>query len=234
MDLGLLRDHYRLEIERRRELTTALSLPVGVLTVLGGLLGLELKGFSYSICWLTVAFSTPVIITVVLYGLSLYNLIRSYHGYTYLIVPTPKQQKEYLDGLVAHYTGSGETDAPAKAEFEEFLVDRYIDAVETNTANNNDKAEYLHESNRFLILALVGVLLSGIPYLLDSQLAPPTVQRVEVTNLPEGVPNAARSAGPSAAAVGAPASAAEAAAPAQSASPGGSSAREEAAMTEAR
>jgi len=199
LDLQHLRDDYRLEIEQRRDLTSALSLPVAAFTVIGGVLGIQIVGFSYAVGWLTVVFSVSLLVTGGLFAVSISNLARSFLGYEYQHVPTPRDQKDYLDGLRAHYIANGEPAEAAEQEFRDFLIERYIEAIGKNSLNNKDKAEYLHQSNRFLVWVLLGALASGLPYVVDSKLARSPTHRVEVTNL-ESLQNAARPPEPAAAA----------------------------------
>ena len=52
-DFDFLKDRYDYELQRREQLTSAITLPVGVLTVLGGAMAAMARSFSYEDTLLT-------------------------------------------------------------------------------------------------------------------------------------------------------------------------------------
>lgn len=60
-DFDFLKDRYDYELQRREQLTAALTLPVGVLTVLGGAMAAMARSFSYEDSLLTWIFGMGII-----------------------------------------------------------------------------------------------------------------------------------------------------------------------------
>ncbi len=65
LGIDFLKDRYDFELKRKDQLTEALTLPVGVLTVLGGLLGAMAQSFSYGTDAATHVFIVFVVISVI-------------------------------------------------------------------------------------------------------------------------------------------------------------------------
>ncbi len=87
MNFGFIKDRYDYELLRREHLTEAVSLPVGVLSILGGAIVAMVRSFSYDHAILTWAFGVVVSIDVVAFLLCLIDLGRSYHRQEYLYLP---------------------------------------------------------------------------------------------------------------------------------------------------
>ena len=85
-DIEPLLKRYDLELDRRDNLTSALSFPVGVLSGLGGLLAVMARSFTYREPLLTVTFSVLLVTVVVAVALIFFG--NAYHGETYELLPT--------------------------------------------------------------------------------------------------------------------------------------------------
>jgi hypothetical protein len=103
-DFAFIRNRYDYELQRKEQLTTALTLPVGVLGRLGSLLAVMARTFSYEHQVLTSSFVPVVVIAVVALFGCLVQLARAYHRQTYVFLPLLakdwREPEELLQGLV--------------------------------------------------------------------------------------------------------------------------------------
>jgi len=191
MEIEFLKEQYKSEIERKDTLTNSMAIPVGVLTVLGGLLGFLSRDFSYEPTNISLAFVVVLAISALLFLVSIVLLFCAYHGYSYSYLPTAKELKEYFDNLSAYLrqtkssTESDEVVAKRVTQrFDDMLERRYIEAITANSGNNDKKSGYLHWTNTCLITALAAALVAVIPFTIDSKVKHKEVQEVRVINLP--------------------------------------------------
>ena len=186
MDLQeFYKEHYFFEIDRRHQLTSALSIPVGVLTLLVSALfviskdlALPLDSFQViQLCF--IAISVGLIITTI------YLLVRSFYNYEYGYIATPKELKDYHDKLVEYYERRYVNQKRALEEIEELVNSQYAEYAHVNNFNNRRKSTYLHRANGFLIGSLLSVFITSIPYIVKSVCSPKPVQKIEIVNLTE-------------------------------------------------
>lgn len=157
------------------------SLPLGIVALIGSGIVVLLKdydargGIPDRIFWgaLTAA--------CVAYAVAICMLVRSFHGHVYRHLPFPSELKAYHDGLRAHYEALG-TPLLADREFESFLDQRLIDAADRNTENNLERAEYLRQANRGIIVAVMALTAASIPYALHERTKEAQPQQVEIIN----------------------------------------------------
>lgn len=166
-DAGFLKDRYDYELRRREELTTALTLPVGVLTVLGGAMAAMARSFSYEGGSVTWAFGAFLILSVLAFGMCLLLLARAYHPQTYIYLPLlaaiKQSEEEFLkfSNVIAH------EGAEVLDEFDSQLDEHVISAADHNTRNNERRSAQLHLARIALFAVLILTALMGIPYVVD-------------------------------------------------------------------
>jgi hypothetical protein len=183
------KDHYTLEVTRRHELTSALAIPFGVLSLLLGALVVIAKEIHIPLDDWKVIQLAAVVASLVAVSATTYFLFRSYFNYEYGYVPTPLEIKSYRDGLVAYYVSTGLTKdvaiKTAEDETLEYIDSEYATHTHRNTANNDKKSAFLHRANGALILSVVITVVAGALYLARSIVSPAEVQKIEVINLKE-------------------------------------------------
>jgi hypothetical protein len=178
-----LKEHYFFEINRRHQLTSALSIPIGIVALLGGVLAYFLQNIKPSLSWPHIAMIVLLVFALYFVGRTAYFLIRSYHNYTYGYVATPKQFLEYHQQLVEYYRAIGSDPVEADNELEKQINEQYAQYATQNTQNNDSKSEYLHRANSSLIYSLILVLACALPYLFLSLTGNGRVQQIEVVGL---------------------------------------------------
>jgi hypothetical protein len=178
MKIDFLKEQYTFELERRQQLTTSLTIPVTVLIILGGGLGVFAKELSYQSKPLSITFIILIAIAAAAFGETIFFLIRSYHGHIYLYIPRPGEQKAHLDELMQYYQklnahnqrtrrdvlvlDSEEVKKKVDGDFQAFLERRYIEATDYNWWNNHSKSENLHRANTWLIVVLITTIFCSI------------------------------------------------------------------------
>jgi hypothetical protein len=181
--LDLYKEHYFFEINRRDQLTSQLSIPIGILTILGGL-GAYLAN-TISICSkdMKIVFIAILAISTLFFIITIYYLIRSYYGYTYRYIPTPKEIDDYRKQLKEYHERVGNSEEQVIIEIKEFLTERYAISTHKNTWNNDSKSGFLHKANKALIYTLVSLLLNAsLFFWINSNNHVNNVQKVEIIN----------------------------------------------------
>lgn len=189
--LATLRDfyksHYDLEIVRKTDLTAALSIPVGVLSLLVGALVILAKE-------LHVPLSNPETLQAVALAISAaasltsgYFLFRSLYDFAYGYVATPLEIHQYYVELAAFHKANGVADPDAKSLAEEETLD-YIDTeyakyADRNSKNNDIKSTYLHRANGAMVAAVLCASVGAGAYIWNSIISAATISKVEVVNL---------------------------------------------------
>jgi len=186
------RERYDHEASRRGDLTSALALPLGVVSALVGALIVIVKDLQWpptGLSWIQ-----PVAAGLAIGGcaVSALFLVRSYFNYTYRYVITPKELNTYRAGLVAYYVAKGNSESAAtdaaKKDTLAYLQERYAESAHENTVNNDKKSWHLHRANGAMIFAAGLAAVSAVPYVAASINAPPKVPKVEVTNIKDLLP----------------------------------------------
>jgi hypothetical protein len=176
------KEHYFFEANRRHQLTGALAIPVGVLTVLGGALLVIAKDLDTPLDALEKTQLALIVFSALLMGVTIFYLVRSYFNYSYGYIATPKELGEYFGSLVEYQSQNGGTRQDAERELEEYVNSEYATHTHRNTEKNDLKSSYLHKANGYLIASLVFVVFTGLPYVAKSVVIGSEVQKIEVVN----------------------------------------------------
>lgn len=166
-DFDFLKNRYDHELQRKEQLTAALTLPVGVLGGLGSLIALMARSFSYRDMLLTWSFGPIVGAAVVAFFVCLVYLARAYHRQTYVFLPLltdiDNSREEFLK--FAPLMAGGE--AEVLDEFENQLRRRMINAADRDTQTNDERSRLLHLARLALFAVLFLTAVAGLPYVVD-------------------------------------------------------------------
>ena len=171
---------YFAELKRKEELRTALTLPTGILTVLGGVIAIFLRelGRANTVDATVSVLGVLTFLLIISFLLTVSHLIRSYHDYTYDYIPYATDLELAYQELLDYH----ETAEEAEADFEASVLHRLVTAHRRNAFNNDSKSSHLHNANQGLIYCLVLVLLCAIPYFLRTLQHNEAVQQIEIVN----------------------------------------------------
>src|SRR2546428_9362621 len=137
-DFDFLRNRYDYELQRKEQLTTALTLPVAVLSALGGAIVAMARSFSYREALLTWSFGSVLSADGLAFFVCLVYLARAYHRQTYVFLPLlgeiDKSREEFLEFATVMAGGEAEV----LEAFENQMRQRMIDAADRNTQTNDE------------------------------------------------------------------------------------------------
>lgn len=166
-DFDFLRNRYDYELQRKEQLTTALTLPVAILSALGGAIVAMGRSFSYQDRLLTWMFAPVVVAVSVAFFACLVYLARAYHRQTYVFLPLlgeiDESRNEFLQ--FAEVMAGGETEV--LEAFENQMRQRMIDAADRNTQTNDERSGLLNRARLALYAVLVLTAVAGVPYVID-------------------------------------------------------------------
>lgn len=175
---------YATELKRKEELRTALTLPTGILTVLGGVIAIYLREIGSAIAagagtsGSTAALGVFVFLLIISFLVTVGHLLSSYHDYTYDYVPYATDLEQAYQEYVDHFDTLEEADS----EFEASVLASLISAQRKNAFNNDSKSSKLHEANQTLVYCLVLALICSVPYFLRTLQREAPVQLIEIVD----------------------------------------------------
>jgi hypothetical protein len=183
MSLDLYRRIYDEEWRRRDAIQASITLPITLVSVLGGALFVFARSFSFAVDPLTFWFTVPFTVAAVACAVTIYFLVRTSFGYLYRRIPWPDDIRRHHNALHSFHESQGDPPGLAERAFDDFLIARLVDAAERNARNNVDSGQYLYRAHQALIVTLVAIILTALPYLIDQRrqavASPVTVQQVD-------------------------------------------------------
>ena len=182
--MEIFKEQYEFELERKEQLGTSLSLPLAMVSILGGILVFYAQHYPASSNGLTIAFA----VFFGLFGIALvsavYFIFRAYTGFTYQYVASGPDLKQWFDDLVSYYSAEADGRKEAEREFQDGIDIRYIEATGVNATNNQLKAAYLNSASKLLAAATALALLCAVPFFMNSTRNDEKPIKVEVVKLP--------------------------------------------------
>ena len=167
MRFEFLKERYDYELNRKEQLTAALTLPVGVLSGLGGLMVAMARSFELKSPWLTVPFGVAFGVDVFAFFFCLVYLARAYHRQKYIYLPLLKDlegwEEEFRE-FNRYVEGSG---GDVETTFSDHLRERIIDAADRNAANNEYRSALLHRARVALFAVLICTTAAGVVYVVN-------------------------------------------------------------------
>jgi hypothetical protein len=181
---------YDAEWARRDGIQSAASVPIGVLTLIGGAMSVLVKNIDGAAPILERMFWIALAAAAVAFARASYFLVRCFVGPEYERIPLPSALRAYHRGLQAHYRALGRP-IQAREDFESFLTEHYIQAGDQNAVNNVNRGEYLYKANRSLVATLLATVLCAVPVGIHLRTRSPKVQEVRIVNLVQEKPHMA-------------------------------------------
>lgn len=166
MDFEFLKDRYDFELARKDDLTSALTLPVGVLSGLGGLMAAMAQSFPYGRVGWDAPFLLAFTLDTLAFVAALHFLARAYHGQDYGYLPRLGELRQDQEELDRYFVEHGGDQDLARAEFQRQLERRIIEAADTSAMSNDRRSTFLHRARQSLLAVLILTSLTGIVYVL--------------------------------------------------------------------
>lgn len=167
LDFEFLKDRYDFELGRKEALTTALTLPVGVLSGLGSVLALMARSFTYHDPVLTWVFALGFAGAACAFVSCLILMGRAYLAQTYMYLPLLRQLTTSQNEFLEYAKVMAGEQAEVMEEFENDFRRRIIEAADSNTESNDRRSKFLHWARISLFYLLGFTAVSGFPFVID-------------------------------------------------------------------
>jgi len=158
------RQLYSEEFESRDRLRAAIGMPVGLLTVFASLLATMLRDPPPAPGFLAWLFATGAASGTYFFVRAAYYLVRSFHGHTYKVAPTPLELEAFWKDLRQWHKTYGKGKDGARVDFAKYLRDTYVTDTDHNALVNAEKAEYLFRAHGAMIYTGMLAGLALIPF----------------------------------------------------------------------
>lgn len=156
------KEFYFYELSRKESIKSNLTIPIGVLAIVGGVLSLYLKGLfsaeDFDIWFILLMISSAMSILCFMH--STYWLIRSYYNYTYEYVPYMSSLEEYYVGVI----DCGYDNSEAENDLCKHMIIKLVNAHRVNVDNNDRRSSHIHTSNKYIIYLIVATFMASVPY----------------------------------------------------------------------
>jgi hypothetical protein len=168
--LNLYQRLYEFEWFRREQIQTSIATPLGILTLLGGSLFVLATGFESREWPIHLLFWSPFAVALVTFGGAAFFLTRAMYGHTYRGILYSGELEGHRKALTAYFAAKG-TPEEVMLEFERELADRYVEAGDINGRINADRSEFVHQSTRRLIVAVIATALCAAVFVIADRTA---------------------------------------------------------------
>jgi len=163
------KDQYDRSLDRKNEINSSLSTPIGILSAIVAGLFYATTNFVYSDNWiLSVIFILIGCCTFYLLSRSIFHLAKALsdfqHGYQYAYLPMSKGLDDYYQELLQYYQSHNKHIEDAKADFEKYLISLFIEGSDINRRNNEDKMFQRFRCHQFMIYAFISLALLIAPF----------------------------------------------------------------------
>lgn len=171
------KDQYDKTLDRKNEINTSLSTPIGILTALMAGLYFASTNFDFDDNrFLSYSFILISLVSIFLLGKSIYHLIRAFsdfhNGYDYAYLNDTDVLDHYYQGLITFYQAQPNATLAhsvinARKDFDEYLLQELIKSAGIKQKNNKSKIFQRFRCHQFMIYALIALSLLIIPFGID-------------------------------------------------------------------
>ncbi|OPZ79191.1 MAG: hypothetical protein BWY78_00183 [Alphaproteobacteria bacterium ADurb.Bin438] len=156
---------YFKELERKNEIISSLSIPLGVITLIGGFFAHIIVNYNFNKnCHLDTIFVILNIILFMVLAYSLYCLLKSANGQPYKYILPANEIQNYYNELDNYYKNEGGENMTLN-DISSFLEEAYVEASSNNWHCNFQKSAYRYKSHISIIIALIMFGLSSMVYI---------------------------------------------------------------------
>ncbi|MEZ2335610.1 hypothetical protein AB6735_08230 [Mucilaginibacter sp. RCC_168] len=171
------KDQYDKSLDRKNEINSSLSTPIGILTALVAGLFYATTTFDFTDnLFLTIIFALIGAGSLILLGKSIFHLVKAlsdlHQGYDYAYLADTDVLNNYYTGLLNFYNsqpGATPTSAQqsAQKEFDAYLLSELIKSAGINQKNNKAKMFQRFKCHQYMIFAFISLSLLIIPFGID-------------------------------------------------------------------
>jgi hypothetical protein len=171
------KDQYDKALDRKNEINSSLSTPIGILSALVAGLFWATTNFNFSDnLILSIIYTTIGLLSIYFLGKSIFHLAKAlsdlHNGYDYAYLADADDLNNYYTGLVDFYksqpnVSSQDSLLSAKDEFNTYLISELIKSAGINQKNNKSKMFQRFKCHQSMIYAFISLSLLIIPYGID-------------------------------------------------------------------
>jgi uncharacterized Tic20 family protein len=163
------KETYFREEEKKNEINNSLSLPIGVITILIGVVFYLLTNFDFKFnLLLSIIFLVSSLSCILFLSLSCFHVIKSYtnfhNGYGYSYLADSDDLESFYQANKAYYKVNPQLNDISDDEFSDYILSELIKNTDTNQKNNKTKSFHRYLSLKHLITALLLVFLTIFPF----------------------------------------------------------------------
>lgn len=177
MKIQFFKDAYDFELSLREKLIGAVSTPLTVITLLGGVLVFLVQHYTPSWDAIALLFGVGLCAFATSVGIAVYSILRTTSGYRYECVAAGDELKKWYDSLLHYYKND---EVLADAAFDSGVIKRYVQATSVNAKNNQSKVAHLAVANRAIACAVAFAIITAVPYFVSFYTKPEKPLRVEI------------------------------------------------------
>jgi Na+/H+ antiporter NhaC len=171
------KDQYDKSLDRKNEINSSLSTPIGILTALVAGLFYATTTFDFTDnLSLTIIFAIIGAGSLALLSKSIFHLVKAlsdlHEGYDYAYLADTDDLNQYYTGLLNFYNNqqgatAGSAQVSAQKEFDAYLLSELIKSAGINQKNNKAKMFQRFKCHQFMIFAFILLSLLIIPFGVD-------------------------------------------------------------------
>lgn len=164
-DFEFYKSIYDRELNRRKNLDDSISIPIGIISLLIGLVSFYYKSEEYRIIIENNKIALILLgITFILLTLSIVLLVKSYNnflrGFSYPNISLLREVRHFQKVEIPNY--NKQVKEEKQIDFEEDLTNKLIAITDRNTQINDIRAIYLYRAKTFIILSLSVIFITTI------------------------------------------------------------------------
>ncbi len=164
-DLEFYKSVYDRELNRRKSLDDSTSVPIGIISLLIGLISFYYTTAEYKIIIDNNRIALILLgITILLLTISIIFLVKSYNnflrGFNYPNVSLLKEVRHFQKVEIPKF--NKQVGKEKQIDFEEDLTEKLITIADRNTEINDSRSIYLYRAKTFIILSLATIFITTI------------------------------------------------------------------------
>lgn len=145
------------ELETREKILNRLQIPLAIIVSFVSFYGYVAKGIDLTSGLWNVVLYMFLLVSLILFTLSLYNFIRAFFNHTYELIPTAVETEDYRNQLIEHYKDYPTSGQLVEDAFDNYLYKYYAECATANTKINDRRSSFIHNCNKWLV--------SNLPFL---------------------------------------------------------------------
>ncbi len=167
MDVDFYKELHTRELNRRKEIEDGINVPIGLITLLIGLISYFIKEEN---SFLQNCFSKILIVLVIIFLLiSAFFIVMAFNNFLnsfeYEYLPNPKELYNY-EIKVSDFNFT--VKKSEQEDFSSYLKENFASIADYNKKINDKRSEYLANSKKFIILSLIFSIILIIIFILKN------------------------------------------------------------------